>query len=271
MRRLPNPDWTRRFGSTRNWRQRSGFTLIEVLVVVGIIGLLVAILVPSVAKSRQQARAVVCMSNLREWGKAIQMYANDHDDTLPFENRPKADEVDNDVEDPYYPYVWKDKGWVCWFDSMDKYFGYVNKSEDFGETVKICPSVHRMAPEAEESYRMNSKLAETNETSPYYRPYRKLDTLKRRNQTVLLFDGKVGTVDQETGKAEVSFKGRWRANDCPSSSDVDCRHLKRANVLFTDWHLESLTKGVLGEKSIKNEPIVWSPADMEPWDVCGGE
>lgn len=248
-------------------RYRSGFTLIEVLVVVGIIGLLVSILVPSLAKSRQQARAVVCMSNLREWGKAIQMYSDDHNNTLPFESRPKpVVEADTDSSNPYYPYVWQGTGRVCWFDCMDKYFGYGNTAENFDETVKLCPSIRRTAPEAEESYRMNSKLAETDEISRYYRPFRKLNTLKRRNQTVLLFDAKVNV--GQSGQGAISFKGRWRSRDCPKPSDVDCRHLRRANLLFTDWHLESFTKKLLAEKSIDNQPIVWSPADVEPWNVC---
>ncbi len=54
------------------------FTLIEMLVVVGIIGLLVAILVPSLAKARSSARSVACLSNMRQIGIATRMYLDEH-------------------------------------------------------------------------------------------------------------------------------------------------------------------------------------------------
>jgi prepilin-type N-terminal cleavage/methylation domain-containing protein/prepilin-type processing-associated H-X9-DG protein len=59
-------------------RQR-GFTLIELLVVVAIIALLMAILMPSLHKARKQARAVACLSNLKQWGYIWFMYTDDSD------------------------------------------------------------------------------------------------------------------------------------------------------------------------------------------------
>jgi len=59
------------------------FTLIEVLVVVAIIALLVAILLPSLSKARENARASVCLSNLKQMGLGTQMYVNDTKATLP--------------------------------------------------------------------------------------------------------------------------------------------------------------------------------------------
>ena len=56
--------------------RRRGFTLIEVLVVVAIIALLLAVLMPSLAGAREQARAVACMSNMRQLGIAWMMYAD---------------------------------------------------------------------------------------------------------------------------------------------------------------------------------------------------
>jgi prepilin-type N-terminal cleavage/methylation domain-containing protein len=58
------------------------FTLIELLVVIAVIAMLVAIIVPSMAKAREQGKRVVCLSNLRAIGQSINVYAHDNDDML---------------------------------------------------------------------------------------------------------------------------------------------------------------------------------------------
>ena len=57
-------------------RRSAGWTLVELLVVVAIIGLLLAITIPGLSRARKQARRVVCASNQAEFGKALHMYAD---------------------------------------------------------------------------------------------------------------------------------------------------------------------------------------------------
>lgn len=59
-----------------------GFTLIELLVVIAIIALLMAILIPVLKRAREQAKAVACLSNLKQWALATVMYAVDYDDKM---------------------------------------------------------------------------------------------------------------------------------------------------------------------------------------------
>lgn len=72
--------------------RRSGFTLVEILVVVSIIALLIAVLLPGLRRAREQAKLAVCASNLRQIGTCIHLYANENSGYIPRGPEPVGDE-----------------------------------------------------------------------------------------------------------------------------------------------------------------------------------
>lgn len=73
-------------------RRRSGLTLIELLVVIAIISLLISTLLPALSAARANARAAVCLSNLRVLGQGVSIYVNTNRDVLPPGRLPKIDQ-----------------------------------------------------------------------------------------------------------------------------------------------------------------------------------
>src|SRR5687768_13964086 len=64
-------------------QRRLGFTLVELLVVIGIIAILIGILLPTLGRAREASRRVACLSNLRELNHHLVMYAQLYHDRLP--------------------------------------------------------------------------------------------------------------------------------------------------------------------------------------------
>jgi len=67
----------------RRARSRRAFTLVELLVVIGIIAILISVLLPTLSKARESANRANCLSNLRELANAYRLYGANYKDYCP--------------------------------------------------------------------------------------------------------------------------------------------------------------------------------------------
>jgi prepilin-type N-terminal cleavage/methylation domain-containing protein len=114
-------------------RRRRAFTLVELLVVIGIIAVLISILLPALIKSREQAVKAQCASNMRQWANALVMYCNTNRGYFPY----------NGANPAYVAVPGIDMSWNS--SVVQQFFvDYLTKNEAVGgrqkDNVLYCPT-----------------------------------------------------------------------------------------------------------------------------------
>jgi prepilin-type N-terminal cleavage/methylation domain-containing protein len=210
--------------------RRPGFTLIELLVVIAIIAILAAILFPVFAQVRDKARMSACVSNMRQIGSGLMMYAQDYDETFPRDFFMDKEPI----------YVWKN-AIRPYLKSLDV---LMCPSNPFSRSVPRSPYSDPPRPgsnargwEYEPEQRMPISYSMSSCTSSYYTPFSKLgrDTLPLRVAQVVRPADTLLIAESTWGQGDLNPDFLLRA--CPAVFSHPAGRMP--NIIFYDGHVKS--------------------------------
>ena len=230
---------------------RRGFTLIELLVVIAIIAILAAMLLPALAGARQRACRIACLSNLRQWGLALDMYLDDNKQVFPdfsiANNTPGARagyDQDNILWTDLAGFAVGGYGKGAWFNALPPYVSqkalwqYAANPAAFvnGRSIFNCPTARFLPTEVNPlnrvafSYGINFRG--TNGLVPAGSPFKA--TMVLHASAFVFFS------DVRANSGETPFYGANPLNDLGaprgSLNHLSSRHNAGANLTFLDGH-----------------------------------
>lgn len=228
-------------------RRSGGFTLIELLVVVAIIAVLMAILLPSLGRAREQAKNVACASNVRQMATGFQAYSTEWNGYMP-----TCDYVRNASSSPQYGHMW--------LTVAAPYMGITKKDPIWVNVAKIttCPASTRAPGQVRRDYTLNMQMMHFNGAGKGYSPA-KITNFENPARAVCLFDAgqKVGGGEPYASYAKSEISDFSVGGYGPSSNYYFAEvHMGMANVMFYDGHVEG----------IKFQPLSVAPYSWwAPW------
>jgi prepilin-type N-terminal cleavage/methylation domain-containing protein/prepilin-type processing-associated H-X9-DG protein len=222
--------------------RRRAFTLVELLVVIGIIAVLIALLLPSLQAAREQSRRIVCAGHLQQLGTAMMMYTQDNQDLYPF--AAGVDEKSEQFSD-----------WVYWQGDRDPRKSAIARYINLQMATLICPSDlvenHSQFKVSKWrypfSYTMNMKFSSfygpPNFLPPKYPPPVRTSGVHTPSEKILLFDEDEHSLDD--GNFSPTLVGQWDENflavrhSAPfTGSNARSDDNRRGNVAFADGHVD---------------------------------
>jgi prepilin-type N-terminal cleavage/methylation domain-containing protein/prepilin-type processing-associated H-X9-DG protein len=218
---------------------RRGFSLIELLVAIAIIGLLAALLLPALKRARESARAASCASNLRQVGLATQMYVDDYGRYFNYYTTQGAGRLWYfGLESPYNPSGPPGSRHIDL--TKAKLYPYIHAVHG----VEVCPSYNYHSPlwrqkfdQITYGYGFNIFGLTTNNVG------KKPSDLRDPSRIICFADTAQVNTFQPPASATHPMLEEWyyvsytSVGDLP---DVHFRHNDRANVLFCDGHVASM-------------------------------
>jgi prepilin-type N-terminal cleavage/methylation domain-containing protein/prepilin-type processing-associated H-X9-DG protein len=207
---------------------RAGFTLIELLTVIAIIGILAAILIPVVGRVRESARAVQCVSGLRQIGVALHLYADDHAERFPPANDGGA------TGDDF-------ASGTIWCSALDPYLPRRIDGRNLRDhELFTCPSANYPGYSIERTFRTYSYTGAGLDLLPgggsNPRVGRKPADIPDHSRIPLVIEGKAlnNTANTQSNWSWANIQTDLVASSPEQTQCLDFRHNGRMNVLYVD-------------------------------------